>query len=212
MRVAFWELAPYLPDATADNLTIAARDAYVRANAGKAFEFMVDVVEEDRAKAGMPPIEEIGASSEDPAVLAHVNAARESGLPPRGHPRAREGHSHPAEGRDRGCALHARRALPRRPRPSLARAELKVPFSASPPPAGKPRVPVSVVACGFTDYFPPEAIHSGESDFTRPGSSPTRACTCSPRSPPARSQIGASPWRTARRASDRRRMRRSVSS
>ena len=91
MRVAFWELAPYLPDASPDNLTIATRDAYVRDNAGKAFEFMVDVVEADRKAAGLPSIEETRASAaEDPAVLAHVNAARkESGLPPRGHPRAR---------------------------------------------------------------------------------------------------------------------------
>ena len=42
--------------------------------------------------------------------------------------------------------------------------ELKVPFSIATT-SGKPRVPVSVVSCGFTDYFPPEAIHSGESDF-----------------------------------------------
>ena len=45
--------------------------------------------------------------------------------------------------------------------------ELKVPFSIATT-SGKPRVPVSVVSCGFTDYFPPEAIHSGESDFTPP--------------------------------------------
>ena len=77
MRVAFWELAPYSPDATAESLTVAARDDYVRANAGKAFEFMVDVVEEDRAKAGLPPIEEARSSaSEKPDVLQVVDAAR----------------------------------------------------------------------------------------------------------------------------------------
>ena len=56
---------------------------YVRDNAGKAFEFMVDVVEEDRKKAGLPSVESVRtAGSEDPAVLAHVNAERaKSGLP-----------------------------------------------------------------------------------------------------------------------------------
>jgi HAD superfamily hydrolase (TIGR01509 family) len=27
---------------------------------------------------------------------------------------------------------------------------------------------VSVVSCGYTEYFPPEKIHSGESDFDPP--------------------------------------------
>lgn len=32
----------------------------------------------------------------------------------------------------------------------------------------KPRVPASVHACGLDDYFPPDKIHSGESDFDPP--------------------------------------------
>ena len=85
MRVAFWELAPYLPDASPDNLTVATRDAYVRDNAGKAFEFMVDVVEADRKAAGLPSVEETRASAaEDPAVLApSTPRAKNPGSPSR---------------------------------------------------------------------------------------------------------------------------------
>lgn len=170
MRVAFWELAPYLPDASPDNLTIATRDAYVRDNAGKAFEFMVDVVEADRKAAGLPSVEETRASAaEDPAVLAHVNAAREeSGLPPLEDTRVL-GKDILTLQKDETVDALSTLAHPCPGVPDvLARlTELKVPFSIATT-SGKPRVPVSVVSCGFTDYFPPEAIHSGESDFTPP--------------------------------------------
>ena len=116
MRVAFWELAPYFPDATAESLTVAARDDFVRANAGKAFEFMVDVVEEDRAKAGMPPIEDVrSGASEHADVLSVVDGARRvRPPPPGGDPEAGQGPSDFTKRRDRGCARGPRRALPRR--------------------------------------------------------------------------------------------------
>ena len=83
MIVAFWELAPYFPEASVAYLSEECMRTYVRDNAGKAFEFMVDVVEEDRKKAGLPSIEEVrAAGAEDPLVLAHVNEQRaKSGLP-----------------------------------------------------------------------------------------------------------------------------------
>ena len=170
MRVAFWELAPYLPDASVDYLTVATRDAYVRDNAGKAFEFMVDVVEADRKAAGLPSIEETrAAAAEDPDVLAHVNAARkESGLPPLEDTRAL-GKDILTLQKDETVDALAVLAHPCPGVPEvLARlTEMKVPFSIATT-SGKPRVPVSVVSCGFTEYFPPEAIHSGESDFNPP--------------------------------------------
>lgn len=42
---------------------------FVRNNAGKAFEFMLEVVEEDRKAAGLPDIATVRAeASEDPEV------------------------------------------------------------------------------------------------------------------------------------------------
>ena len=148
MRVAFWELAPYFPDATAESLTVAARDDFVRANAGKAFEFMVDVVEEDRAKAGMPPIEDVrSGASEQSDVLSVVDAARaESGLPPLAETR-KLGKDLLTLQKDETVDALAVLAVPapacRRPSRRCARQTRRFP---SPPPA-KPRVPVSVVAC-----------------------------------------------------------------
>lgn len=170
MRVAFWELAPYLPDATPESLTLATRDAYVRDNAGKAFEFMVDIVEEDRAKAGLPSIEAVRSSaSEDPTILAVVDAARaESGLPPLADTRAL-GKDILTLQKDETVDALSVLAKPCDNVPSVLATltEKRVPFSIATT-SGKPRVPVSVVSCGFTDYFPPEAIHSGESDFDPP--------------------------------------------
>ena len=84
MEVAFWELAPYFPEASVEYLSTGTMETYVRNNAGKAFEFMVDVVEEDRKAAGMKPIEEVrAAGGEDPEVAKHVDKRRKKfGLPP----------------------------------------------------------------------------------------------------------------------------------
>lgn len=170
MRVAFWELAPYFPDATAESLTVAARDEYVRANAGKAFEFMVDVVEQDRAKAGLLPIEEVRSNASESAdVLRVVDAARaESGLPPLAETR-KLGKDILTLQKDETVDALATLATPCDgvPETLAALKASNTPFSIATT-SGKPRVPVSVVACDFERYFPPEAIHSGESDFVPP--------------------------------------------
>ena len=167
MRVAFWELAPYFPDATAESLTVAARDDFVRANAGKAFEFMVDVVEEDRAKAGMPPSKIVrSGASEQSDVLSVVDAkARFESASPWRRPGS-WARTLTLQRRDRGCARGPRRALPRRAADlaSLRAANTAVFHRHH---QRKPRVPVrwwrATRAC-----IPPEAIHSGESDFDPP--------------------------------------------
>ena len=170
MRVAFWELAPYFPDATAESLTVAARDDYVRANAGKAFEFMVDVVEEDRAKADLPAIEDVRSGASEPAdVLSVVDAARaESGLPPLAETR-KLGKDLLTLQKDETVDALAVLAVPCPgvPQTLASLRAANTPFSIATT-SGKPRVPVSVVACDFEAYFPPEAIHSGESDFDPP--------------------------------------------
>ena len=142
----------------------------MRANAGKAFEFMVDVVEEDRAKAGLPPIEDVRSSASESAdVLRVVDAARaESGLPPLAETR-KLGKDILTLQKDETVDALATLATPCDGVPETL-AALKAsdtPFSIATT-SGKPRVPVSVVACDFEAYFPPDAIHSGESDFDPP--------------------------------------------
>jgi len=66
MDVAFWELAPFMPSlerlATDPAGLDAARDAFVVENAGKAFEFMLEKVDAERAASGgLLPIEQAWA-------------------------------------------------------------------------------------------------------------------------------------------------------
>ena len=170
MIVAFWELAPYFPEASVEYLSEQRMKTYVRDNAGKAFEFMVDVVEEDRKKAGLPSVEAVRtAGSEDPAVLAHVNAERaKSGLPTIEATRALNVDLLTLQ-KDETVEALATLAKPCPNVPDVL-AQLKskgYDFSIATT-SGKPRVPVSVVACKYEAYFPPEKIHSGESDFEPP--------------------------------------------
>eukprot|EP00951_Prasinocladus_malaysianus_P043026 scaffold531901_cov43-Prasinocladus_malaysianus.AAC.1 len=73
-EVAFWELAPYLPNMKVEDFTEETTIDFIRENAGKAFEFMVDKCNESRAEAGLPPLEEVrAAKSEDPAILEFVD-------------------------------------------------------------------------------------------------------------------------------------------
>ena len=48
----------------------------------------------------------------------------------------------------------------------------------------KPRVPASVHSCGLDDYFPPDKIHSGESDFDPPRFKPDPSVYLKARSGP----------------------------
>ena len=157
MIVAFWELAPYFPEASVEYLSEECMRTYVRNNAGKAFEFMVDVVEEDRKKAGLPAIEEVrAAGAEDPLVLAHVNEQRaKSGLPTLEATRAL-GKDILTLQKDETVEALATLAKPCPNVPGVL-ADLKArgyDFSIATT-SGKPRVPVSVVACEYEAYFPP---------------------------------------------------------
>jgi beta-phosphoglucomutase-like phosphatase (HAD superfamily) len=58
MEVAYWELAPYFAGVTAADLTEEAKVAFIRENAGKAFEHMVEVADKDRKTAGLSTIAE----------------------------------------------------------------------------------------------------------------------------------------------------------
>ena len=170
MEVAFWELAPYFPEASVEWLDDDRMRTYVRNNAGKAFEFMVDVVEEDRKKAGLAGIEEVrAAGGEDEGVVAHVDERRKRfGLPPLADTRALKKDILTLQ-KDETVDALSTMAQPCTAVPEVLATlrSMDIPFAIATT-SGKPRVPVSVVSCGFTEYFPPERIHSGESDFDPP--------------------------------------------
>ena len=83
---AFWELAPYIPGATAANVEAQCKPFMIE-NAGKAFEFMTDSCNEERKAAGLPPIAEARGNATggaiDAALAAVVDGHRAKfGLPP----------------------------------------------------------------------------------------------------------------------------------
>mmetsp|Transcript_6446 Transcript_6446/g.16460 ORF Transcript_6446/g.16460 Transcript_6446/m.16460 type:complete len:564 (-) Transcript_6446:389-2080(-) len=177
MEVAFWELAPYFPNITPAQLTPTMMNDYIRLNAGKAFEFMLEKVEEDRKAAGLPPIEEVRALySEDTAVLALVNAAR-AALGLAALELTREDHpSLLAKQKDE--TVESLRLLAR-PCDGVIKAlnflkisGFKYAISTNNP---KPRVPVCVDTARLRDWFPDDKIHSGESDFNPPRFKPDPA-------------------------------------
>jgi hypothetical protein len=59
LKVAYWELLPYFAGVTPADHTQANCNVFIRYNASKAFDHTVEVVEEARAKAGLPSISEV---------------------------------------------------------------------------------------------------------------------------------------------------------
>ncbi|CAM9329104.1 unnamed protein product [Pylaiella littoralis] len=171
MEVAYWELAPYFPEA-AKGGKLTDMTEYVRNNAGKAFEFMLEVVEEDRKAAGLPDIATARAeASEDPKIMEAVDEARAKyGLKSLGELRA-AGALKDILTQQKEETVDALSVVAR-PVDGMVNAldELrarKIPFAIATT-SPKPRVPASVHACGLDDYFPADKIHSGESDFDPP--------------------------------------------
>ncbi|KAG5191611.1 Haloacid dehalogenase-like hydrolase [Tribonema minus] len=167
MEVAFWEAAPYLPNIAPSDL-ITQLPEYIRNNAGKAFEFMMEATDEDRKKAGLDTAEEMRqAKREDPAAVEVIDGYRKKfGLPPL-----------------RECKyatlleqqkLETVEALSKvaQPCPGIPETldelvKMGIPFCISTT-SPKPRVPVSISSCGLDHHFPADKVHSGESDFTPP--------------------------------------------
>jgi hypothetical protein len=63
MEVAFWELAPYFVGVTPTMLTEGLMKEFIRDNAGKAFEFMVDTVDQARKDAGQRTVQQVAPAS-----------------------------------------------------------------------------------------------------------------------------------------------------
>eukprot|EP00903_Cladosiphon_okamuranus_P006829 g6654.t1 len=171
MEVAYWELAPYFPQAAKGGEMVDMSE-FVRNNAGKAFEFMLEVVEEDRKAAGLPDIATARAeAAEDPKIMETVDAARAKyGLKSLGELRAagalKDILTQQKEETVDALSIVARPVDGMVETLDELRAR-KLPFAIATT-SPKPRVPASVHACGLDDYFPADKIHSGESDFDPP--------------------------------------------
>eukprot|EP00612_Vaucheria_litorea_P005299 CAMPEP_0171459846 /NCGR_PEP_ID=MMETSP0945-20130129/4959_1 /TAXON_ID=109269 /ORGANISM="Vaucheria litorea, Strain CCMP2940" /LENGTH=323 /DNA_ID=CAMNT_0011985931 /DNA_START=181 /DNA_END=1152 /DNA_ORIENTATION=+ len=166
MKVAYWEIAPYL--CVEANDLPGSEEEYVRNNAGKAFEFMMEECDKTRKAKGLATIEEAyKAGGEDPAVMDMVNTRRSDfGLPPIGTVK----YSTLLEQQKEETVISLSKVA--RPVDGIVAAlkglkENGIAFAISTT-SPKPRVPVSVESCGLSGYFPPDKIHSGESDFDPP--------------------------------------------
>ncbi|CAM9624915.1 unnamed protein product [Phaeothamnion confervicola] len=173
MEVAYWEIAPYLPNVAPADLEAGVTE-YVRNNAGKAFEFMVEACDTDRKAAGLPDAESTRkARGEDPATLAVVDAHRNKfGLKTFTELRGPSGGEVPTLLQQQKEETVEALSKIARPCPGVPEvlAELRssgIAFCISTT-SPKPRVPASITACGLDEYFPAQKVHSGESDFNPP--------------------------------------------
>lgn len=186
MDVAFWELAPYIPSlepVAGDRAALdEARDKFVVDNAGKAFEFMCDGVDAERAATGLPPVANVyeasraaGAAASTPLALAVDMRRTELGLVPLARlfsqdVQAAEPTLLAQQKSDTNTRLAiAARATPHTVDMLQTLTAASVPFVIATT-SGKPRVPICVDAAGLRSYFPSDElnIHSGESDFEPP--------------------------------------------
>jgi beta-phosphoglucomutase-like phosphatase (HAD superfamily) len=177
MEVAFWELAPYLPElvGASDSELVAACPLFVRENAGKAFEHMIEKCNKQRSADGMPSVEETRAAHLEPAALlasvdkhrVHLGLEGISALrtDSKELPTLLAQQKHDTVAR---LANVAQPTLGTLQTLEWLRSE-SVPFVIATT-SGKPRVPVCVDTAGLRSFFPSddEHIHSGESDFSPP--------------------------------------------
>jgi beta-phosphoglucomutase-like phosphatase (HAD superfamily) len=167
MEVAFWEAAPYLPGVDARSLEELLPE-FIRNNAGKAFEFMMEACDEDRKKAGLDTAEELRqVKGEDASIISVVDKHRKQfGLRPM-HECTQK--TLLEQQKEETVEALSRVAVPC---PGvvemLSSLESKgIPFCISTT-SPKPRVPVCITSCKLDHYFPPHKVHSGESDFVPP--------------------------------------------
>jgi beta-phosphoglucomutase-like phosphatase (HAD superfamily) len=177
MEVAFWELAPYLPElAGASALDLdAACPVFVRENAGKAFEHMIEKCNKQRSADGLRSVEKTRAACEEPSSLLALVDTRRRALGLKSISDMRREATEPStllvQQKDDTVARLAKVA---QPTPGTLQAleslrSRRVPFVIATT-SGKPRVPVCVDTAGLRSFFPSddEHIHSGESDFSPP--------------------------------------------
>eukprot|EP00440_Ansanella_granifera_P074772 gb/GFBE01081143.1/.p1 GENE.gb/GFBE01081143.1/~~gb/GFBE01081143.1/.p1 ORF type:complete len:950 (+),score=198.27 gb/GFBE01081143.1/:1-2850(+) len=177
MEVAYWTIAPYLPSLTGASIPklLQACGPYVRDNAGKAFEHMMEVCDEERKAAGLPSIEETRAEQlEDESMLSMIDMERDTLGLPRISTMREEGTEPTTLLEQQKLDTVTRLSIAARACPGVKEAlgaleSMGVPFVIATT-SGKPRVPVCVDAAGLRHMFPSDddSIHSGESDFDPP--------------------------------------------
>lgn len=177
MEVAFWTIAPYLPslvEPQGNQLSDACRD-FIRENAGKPFEHMIEICDQERCALGLATIEETRSRCAEPAsLLQAIEVQRDMlGLTPVAVMRQ--------QGTEASTLLEQQKldtvthlSVTARECPGVSEAlgtlcNMGVPFAIATT-SGKPRVPVCVDAAGLRHFFPTddEDIYSGESDFNPP--------------------------------------------
>eukprot|EP00614_Pseudopedinella_elastica_P003071 CAMPEP_0172585006 /NCGR_PEP_ID=MMETSP1068-20121228/4502_1 /TAXON_ID=35684 /ORGANISM="Pseudopedinella elastica, Strain CCMP716" /LENGTH=607 /DNA_ID=CAMNT_0013379333 /DNA_START=199 /DNA_END=2022 /DNA_ORIENTATION=- len=171
MEVAFWELSPYLPGVSGAAAVQAQCQPFIVANAGKAFEFMCESVDKDRAAQGLPPLSQVATAPIADAALAQLVDARRAafGLEPYSKAVATYPDLLVRQKEETVIALGA--TAQANPFVLATLAKLRAAGTSKQAIAttsGKPRVPVCVDKCGLRPFFPAAKIHSGESDFTPP--------------------------------------------
>jgi len=177
MEVAFWELAPYLPHRTPQDL-VQEKLSFIEHNAGRAFEQMIENVDHERQSAGMPSTEEShgGATEISAASLEVIDAARaQFGLKPFAEARKQFPSLLIQQKEETVLAL----SVCARANPGviemLEGLTFRSVFFSIATTSGKPRVPVCVDTAGLRRFFPAGRIHSGESDFDPPRFKPDPA-------------------------------------
>lgn len=174
MEVAFWEIAPYLPDLVWQN-SFGLEDQktrFIEDNAGRAFEFMVEDCNKERAKRGLPPVEEAWKEPPPEPLASVINSNRVNRFGLKMLSQVVGGRLYTSILQQQKEETNEALAVCTVPNPGVPEVceqltQRGIPFCISTT-SGKPRVPISVKAAGLEPYFPPEKIHSGESDFDPP--------------------------------------------
>jgi len=177
MEVAFWELAPYMPNKNSGDLA-GETVPFIEHNAGRAFEQMVENVDHDRKNAGLTSAEEAhkNATEVSAASLDTIDAARaQFGLQPFSQARQQFFTLLTQQKEETVQALGVCAKANPGVIETLEGLTVRGIFFAIATTSGKPRVPVCVDTAGLRRFFPADRIYSGESDFDPPRFKPDPA-------------------------------------
>eukprot|EP00617_Octactis_speculum_P018378 CAMPEP_0185770496 /NCGR_PEP_ID=MMETSP1174-20130828/59401_1 /TAXON_ID=35687 /ORGANISM="Dictyocha speculum, Strain CCMP1381" /LENGTH=347 /DNA_ID=CAMNT_0028455941 /DNA_START=85 /DNA_END=1128 /DNA_ORIENTATION=+ len=177
MEVAYWELAPFFA-----SRPVPTCIDYVRENAGRAFEHMVEDCEKDRASNNLGTIASVlktVTSTLEADYVKDVNDNRvKCGLPVLEEAITQYDDllTMQKEETVQSLAVCATEVPGCKEMleglDAMGKDKVKYCIATT---SGKPRVPVSIDAAGLRAHFTPESVHSGESDFTPPRFKPDPA-------------------------------------
>jgi len=170
MEVAYWELAAYFIDPKPDQLDGKLKLDWIRENCGKPFGEMADDLDVKRLRNGMSPLKEQRKNADEDSEVMQVIDAKRLQMGLKTIKELRESSEEVDDLWDQArsdfeMALETL-AKPCRNVPELLEEleDMGLPFNIATT-SPKPRVPISIKAAGLGRFFPPEKVHSGESDF-----------------------------------------------